>query len=287
MSIDEVLCQISTFLAAGHETTCSALTWCLYALAKDQRVQSKLRDVLRGIQDQLEENVRHDVQELGYHQETLTNHILTCTYLDWVVRECLRLHAPVTNTMRVCMRDYDEIPLLHPINLPRHAGERICVPPEDAMGLNEGASNIHHDKHGNQIPVALGISFSETHRRAGGSKRTAATTVPIRKWDIISVPIQAINKSEMFWGEDGGMFRCGLLSLLICRVFCSLAFSFFLFFSFFFIRILCFVFGDPVYLRHRGGFFPVVRGLLRLFLGCIMVFRVYRPLQISYNAPAY
>ena len=31
MSVNEILCQISTFLAAGHETSSSALTWMLYA----------------------------------------------------------------------------------------------------------------------------------------------------------------------------------------------------------------------------------------------------------------
>jgi Cytochrome P450 len=173
MSIEEVLCQISTFLAAGHETTCSALTWCLYALAKDSHVQSQLRDALRGIQDQIEVD---DGSE--DYQETLTNQILKCSYLDWVVRECLRLHAPVTNTMRVCMRDYDEIPLLNP-----HHGES----------------------------VTLGNSVLENRRLelGGGSTRNIRQTIPIRKWDIISVPIQAINKGEMFWGKDAGIFRCG------------------------------------------------------------------------------
>ena len=205
MSTDEVLCQISTFLAAGHETTCSALTWCLYALAKDQRVQSILRDDLRRIQDQVEagsgEQENHE-EGPGYHQETLTNQILKCTYLDWVVRECLRLHAPVTSTMRVCMRDYDEIPLSNPIHCD---GERIGVPPGERMGVNE--ANVYGDR----SSASLGSLLSEKHPLglgSGSTSRTAATTIPIRKWDIISVPIQAINKSEVFWGEDAGVFRC-------------------------------------------------------------------------------
>ena len=168
MSTEEVLCQISTFLTAGHETTCSTLTWCLYALAKDCRVQSKLRDTLRGIQGQME--MESGAQD---YRERLTNQIMKCKYLDWVVRECLRLHAPVTNTMRVCMRDYDEIPLLNPIH-----GER------------------RYRTDGNQDPVTLGLTTQ---------------TIPIRKWDIISVPIQAINKGEMFWGKDGGVFRYDFL----------------------------------------------------------------------------
>ncbi|KAF8909014.1 cytochrome P450 [Gymnopilus junonius] len=141
MSIEEVLCQISTFLAAGHETTSSALSWCLYALAQDcTGVQEKLRATLREVDD------------------ALTDAVVRCTYLDWVVRESLRLHAPVTTTMRVCMRDRDEIPL--------QEGEVLL------------------DKNGNR-----------------------RLSIPVKKWDIISVPIQAINKSNELWGDDASVFR--------------------------------------------------------------------------------
>ncbi|KAG1763034.1 hypothetical protein EDD22DRAFT_888914 [Suillus occidentalis] len=47
MSTDEVLCQISTFLIAGYETASSALTWCLYTLAKfstDRALRKALRN---------------------------------------------------------------------------------------------------------------------------------------------------------------------------------------------------------------------------------------------------
>ncbi|KAG8214794.1 cytochrome P450 [Butyriboletus roseoflavus] len=49
LSVLEVLCQISTFLAAGYETSSSALTWCLYALATAPQCQNRLRDAIRTI----------------------------------------------------------------------------------------------------------------------------------------------------------------------------------------------------------------------------------------------
>ncbi|RPD61232.1 cytochrome P450 [Lentinus tigrinus ALCF2SS1-6] len=49
MSINEILCQISTFLAAGHETRSSSLTWTLYGLARSPSVQAKLRKELRAV----------------------------------------------------------------------------------------------------------------------------------------------------------------------------------------------------------------------------------------------
>lgn len=147
-----MLCQISTFFAAGHETTSSALTWCLYAVAKDKRVQDRLRKALR----ELEEERTSENQPPT--TDDLTDRIMRCTYLDWVVRESLRLHAPVTNTMRVCMREEDSIPV------------------RDETGYVD----------------------------ARGKRRWE---IPVRKWDIISIPIQAINKSQVFWGEDATAFR--------------------------------------------------------------------------------
>ncbi|KAF9485888.1 cytochrome P450 [Pholiota conissans] len=169
MSIEEILCQISTFLAAGHETTGSALTWCLYALSKDPDAQEKLRNALRAL----------DPEDVSQNRDAdafadLTDRVARCEYLDWVVRESLRLHAPVTSTMRVCMREEDEIPM--------QGSFEHGVPNKSV--LSEDGTAGYVDKNG--------------RRR---------WTIPVRKWDIISVPIQAINKSEAFWGPDAAAFR--------------------------------------------------------------------------------
>jgi len=44
---EEVIDQMLTFLAAGHETTASALTWCTYLLARHPEVQARLREEIR------------------------------------------------------------------------------------------------------------------------------------------------------------------------------------------------------------------------------------------------
>jgi cytochrome P450 len=52
-SDEELADQVTTFLAAGHETTASALVWAIYLLCKHPKVQSKLRkEILVGIPDQ-------------------------------------------------------------------------------------------------------------------------------------------------------------------------------------------------------------------------------------------
>ncbi|THV03802.1 cytochrome P450 [Dendrothele bispora CBS 962.96] len=152
MSTQEILCQISTFIAAGHETTASALTWCLYALSQSPHSQSTLRAALRAI-------------PTSDSQSQLTEEILKCEYLDWVVRETLRVHAPITNTMRVCMKDG-----------------------------------------GDEIPVT---STSENGSLGGFTDRygTRRSSIPVNKWDIISIPISAINRSSEVWGSDAKVFR--------------------------------------------------------------------------------
>ncbi|KAJ7175393.1 cytochrome P450 [Mycena filopes] len=164
MSVNEVLCQISTFIAAGHETTSSALTWCLYALVQHPLVQRKLRAALRDVERELQsEHPELAEADPQLYQQTLTDRISKCEYLDWVIRESLRLHAPITSTMRVCMRDEDVIPV--------------------TSGSANGGEQCR----------------DKTGKRLDG--------IRVKKWDIITIPIQAINKSQGLWGEDARAFK--------------------------------------------------------------------------------
>ncbi len=49
MTEQEVRDQVMTMLIAGHETTAAALTWTLYLLARNPRVESKLRGELSSV----------------------------------------------------------------------------------------------------------------------------------------------------------------------------------------------------------------------------------------------
>ncbi|KAG8740820.1 hypothetical protein FRC10_003848 [Ceratobasidium sp. 414] len=90
MSDTEVLGQISTFLAAGHETTSTSTTWTLYALSKHPRVQSKLREELQSAQ-------------LG--DEPSMAELEKLPYLDNVVREAFRVFPAVPVISRQATED--------------------------------------------------------------------------------------------------------------------------------------------------------------------------------------
>ncbi|KAG8686029.1 hypothetical protein FRC11_009638 [Ceratobasidium sp. 423] len=90
MSDEEVLGQISTFLAAGHDTNSSATAWALYALAKHPKVQVKLRDELQGA-------------KLG--EEPSMDELDRLNYLHNFVREVLRAYAVLALTAREVAHD--------------------------------------------------------------------------------------------------------------------------------------------------------------------------------------
>ncbi|KAI0716494.1 cytochrome P450 [Earliella scabrosa] len=180
MSLNEILCQISTFLAAGHETSSSALTWTLYALARAPAVQARLREELRTLplppshplSPPAPSHPSHDPEshpdphrhrhgarsaerEREDERDALTDALGRLPYLDAVVREALRVYAPITTTMRVA-----------------------------------GADDV--------IPVAA--PFVDRRGRR-------CEAIRVRRGDIISVPIQAMNKVEEEWGRDAEVFR--------------------------------------------------------------------------------
>lgn len=90
--------EVPTFLVAGHETTSTATTWALFALAQAPGAQEALRAELRG--------VRTDAPEM--------DELDALPYLDMVVRETLRLHAAVSVVMRDANKE-DVIPLAAPL----------------------------------------------------------------------------------------------------------------------------------------------------------------------------
>ncbi|KAI0763115.1 cytochrome P450 [Trametes elegans] len=160
MSLSEILCQISTFLAAGHETSSSSLTWTLYALARSPAVQEKLRTELRSLPlpPDFATHSSPITEPAADHtdpQHAFLDRIAQLPYLDAVVRESLRLYAPITTTMRVASAD-DIIP--------------VSTPFVDRRGR-------------------------------------ACHEIRVRRGDIISIPIQALNKNADVWGEDVDVFR--------------------------------------------------------------------------------
>ncbi|KAF7334967.1 hypothetical protein MVEN_02246700 [Mycena venus] len=110
----------SIYSSWSAETTSTAVTWTLFALTQNTTAQTRLREELLGVSTD-----RPSMDELN-----------ALPYLDSVVRETLRLYAPVPGTSRIALRD-DVVPLSTPVtdtngtvheSLRIRKGEPIIIP---------------------------------------------------------------------------------------------------------------------------------------------------------------
>lgn len=93
---ENLIDQSMTFLAAGHETTATALQWAVYALCKHTDVQIRLRNEIRT-------NLTPVSVE---HPDSITaTQIDNLPYLNAVCNEVLRFHPSVPMTVRTAVRD--------------------------------------------------------------------------------------------------------------------------------------------------------------------------------------
>lgn len=87
---DNLVDQLMTFLAAGHETTASSMTWAVYMLSRYPDVQRRLR-----------EEVRAKLPSVDDTNGTITSlDIDHMPYLHAVCSEVLRYFSPVPMTLR-------------------------------------------------------------------------------------------------------------------------------------------------------------------------------------------
>lgn len=87
---EDLVNQLMTFLAAGHETTASAMSWAIYCLCKHPSTQTRLRTELRthlpALTDPTASISSTDIDRLPY--------------LNAVLQETMRIFPPVPLTMR-------------------------------------------------------------------------------------------------------------------------------------------------------------------------------------------
>ncbi|TLS26501.1 hypothetical protein PpBr36_05308 [Pyricularia pennisetigena] len=91
---DNLVDQLMTFLAAGHETTATAMTWAIYMLSRYPEVQDRLREEIRS---------RLPSPESG--EGVTSSDIDSMPYLNAVCNEVLRYYGPVPLTIREAARD--------------------------------------------------------------------------------------------------------------------------------------------------------------------------------------
>jgi cytochrome P450 len=94
-SDDDLVNQLMTFLAAGHETTASAMAWAVYCLCKHPDAQTRLRDEIRS---ELGSALKDGGQISSAEIDRLP-------YLNAVLQETMRIFPPVPLTLREAAAD--------------------------------------------------------------------------------------------------------------------------------------------------------------------------------------
>ncbi|KAI1280220.1 cytochrome P450 [Xylaria sp. FL0933] len=93
-SDEQLVDQMMTFLAAGHETTATAMTWAVYELSKRPEIQEKLRAEIR-------ERLPSVDSDTGITSIDIDH----MPYLNAVCNEVLRFYAPVPMMLRDAAHD--------------------------------------------------------------------------------------------------------------------------------------------------------------------------------------
>lgn len=97
---ENLIDQMMTFLAAGHETTSTALQWTIYALCKNPDVQTRLREEIRSNLPSISTFASASTAD-GISAATIES----LPYLNAVSNEVLRFHPSVPATVRTAARD--------------------------------------------------------------------------------------------------------------------------------------------------------------------------------------
>ena len=97
---ENLIDQMMTFLAAGHETTSTALQWTIYALCKNPDVQTRLREEIRSNLPSISTFASASTAD-GISAATIES----LPYLNAVSNEVLRFHPSVPATARITSRD--------------------------------------------------------------------------------------------------------------------------------------------------------------------------------------
>ena len=94
-SDNDLVNQLMTFLAAGHETTATAMTWTVYMLCQNPTMQTRLREELRRALPSVSNSSK----------SVSSTDIDSLPYLNAVCNESLRFYPPVPITLRTAAHD--------------------------------------------------------------------------------------------------------------------------------------------------------------------------------------
>ena len=93
LTFEEIAAQCFVFFIAGFETSASTMTFALYELSRNQKMQDKVRREVDTILAKYDGKITYEA-------------IQDMKYMDMVINETLRKYPPVSHITRRCVKDY-------------------------------------------------------------------------------------------------------------------------------------------------------------------------------------
>jgi cytochrome P450 len=124
----------------------------------------------------VQDKLREELLTVDTDNPTM-DQLIALPYLDMVVRETMRLHAPVPATSKLAMKD-DILPLSNPV--------------VDQKG------RVHYSIRYVNFQTPINLRLSLNLKMLLGS---------VKKGCMIFIPIAAIHRDKSIWGEDAELFR--------------------------------------------------------------------------------
>ncbi|KAF7358644.1 Leukotriene-B(4) omega-hydroxylase 2 [Mycena sanguinolenta] len=112
LSDEDILSNINTFMFAGSDTSSLSVTWTLFLLAQNPKIQNRLRTELLSVAHEFPGDLSHLTED---QIQTLHTTLCGLPFLHNVTRESLRLIPPVHSSLRVATQD-NEVPTMYPIH---------------------------------------------------------------------------------------------------------------------------------------------------------------------------
>mgnify|MGYP003385628634 CR=1 FL=1 len=106
MSATDIRDHITTFLAAGHETTSTTLLWICYELSQRPDVQRRCQAEVDALLKSKDKGADGTIDNLKLLFEDLNGPEGGLNYVQAVIKETLRLHAPVGGFGKYCTEDF-------------------------------------------------------------------------------------------------------------------------------------------------------------------------------------